>query len=451
MNIVIFGAGRTGEYLTRIFVYENNNVIVVDKDPEKCAKIEGVYDVSTLVYDGIKKEMFNKKFFSNTDLFIAVTAVDEMNIIACGLAKEMGDNTMTVARIRNEDYEMFGDFTNTAMKGIDLIIHPEKELTKELVNLVSYPEALDIYDLSRGNLFIISTLVKRNSSFDGVKVNKIARNVMDMDNYRIVLIERKMEAIIPNGDFEIKENDKIYFISEKENIETFFHGMGYNIKAGKDIMINGSGNVTKAIGLELEKLGKFNVKVIVNDKEKALALSELFKNTLVVFGEATDIDVLATEGIDDMDFYLALTGNDEANMVSSLLASHLEVKRTVTRIEKTDYLPITRTIGLGRCVNSSIATTNAIMRFVKHGKILSTSTFKGINIGAVTFKIGDNSKCTNKAISELKFPEKAVIGAILRGDEYFVPSGNHIIKPDDEIILFCERIMIPKFEKMFGR
>ena len=449
MDIIVFGAGKTGEYLARVFASEGNNVTIVDKDGEKCKKIESAIDVTALQFDGIKKEFFNKEHFHHVDLFIAVTAVDELNITACTIAKKLGTTT-TIARIRNEDYDQFKDIIDLSKEGVDLIIHPEKELTKELINLVSYPEALDIYNISKGDLYILATELKRNSPFVGRSLTEISKDI-DLANYRIVLVEKGVETIIPTGKYIFEEKDKIYFISLKEHIDQFFATIGCDREKSRDIMINGGGDVSKTLAIELERLGGFNVKLILSDRKKAEYLSEILTETLIVFGEATDMDVLATEGIIDTDFYLALTGNDEANMVSSLLASHLDVKRTITRIEKTDYLPISKTIGLGRCINSSIATTNAIMRYVKHGKVISSSTFKGINIGAITFKIENNSKCLRKPLHSLKFPGNTIIGAITRDGNFFVPAGNHEILPNDEIIVFTTRDLIPKIEKMFGR
>ncbi|PID31120.1 MAG: Trk system potassium transporter TrkA [Candidatus Cloacimonadota bacterium] len=450
MNIIIFGAGKTGEYLARVFTSEGSDVTIVDKDGEKCRKIESAIDVTALEFDGIKKEFFNKDYFSNVDLFIAVTAVDELNITACTIAKKLGTGT-TIARIRNEDYDQFKDLIDLSAEGIDLIIHPEKELTKELINLVSYPEALDIYNISKGELYILSTEIKKDSPFLGRSLKDISKDKnINLENYRVVFVEKGIETIIPKGRYVFEEKDKVYFISLKDHINQFFSTIGCDYKRGRDIMINGWGDVSKTLAVELERIGGFNVKLILNDRKKAEQLSEILTDTLVVVGEATDMDILATEGIIDMDFYLALTGNDEANMVSSLLASHLDVKRTITRIEETTYLPISKTIGLGRCINSSIATTNAIMRFFKHGKVVSSSTFKGINIDAITFKIDGDSKCIGKPISSLKFPGDTIIGAITRDDNFFIPAGNNEILPGDEIIVFTTRDLVPKIEKMFG-
>ena len=272
-------------------------------------------------------------------------------------------------------------------------------------------------------------------------------------NYlRIVVIERGTKAIIPKGDFIVEENDKFFIIVGKSNIEDVFKMTGYKEEKSNSIMIYGEGKLAETLGRELEKMGVYDIKIITEDENRASYFSEILTKSLIVCDEATNVNILAAEGIIETDFFLALTGNDEKNIVSSLLANHLEVKKTITRIEKTDYLPITKTIGLSRCVNSSISTSNAIMRFVKHGKVLSSSTLKGTNIIMITFEVSADSKYIGIPLSELqtKIPKDSIIGAIYRNGKPIVPSGNNMINPEDEIIVFSEKDSLLRVEKMFG-
>ena len=449
MNITVFGAGKTGQYITKILTSENHDLTVIESDHEICNKLQSMYDVSIIDSEGIKLDVFNKEIFHECDLFIAVSHVDEMNITAASLAKKVGAKN-TVARVRNEDYEKMKELMDLEAMGIDLIIHPEKELSKELANLVYYPNALDIYELYSGKLFIIATIIKENADIIGKSLIE-AGNSYDLEDIMIVVVEKEGKAFIPSGQYVIEEGDKIYTISSKNDIPTIFKFAGYKEEKNKDIMINGSGKIAIKVAEELDKRGNFNVKVIVKDEVKANYISELLSNhSLVVHGEATDIDILASEGILDTDFYLALTANDETNMVSSLLAKHLQVKNTVTLIEKTDYLPISMTIGLQRCINSSIATSNAIMKFVRQGKAMFSSTLKGTNIEVLSFEVNENSRHLKKPIYKLTTPDKSIIGSVVRDNKVFVPSGNDELYPGDEIVVFAEKNIIKKWIKMLG-
>ncbi|UCH94585.1 MAG: Trk system potassium transporter TrkA, partial [Candidatus Aminicenantes bacterium] len=406
------------------------------------------YDISVIESGDIKRDVFNEEVFAECELFIAVGPVDEMNIMACSVAKKVGAQK-TIARVRNEEYGLMNDMVDLNALGVDMVIHPEKELSKELLNLVLHPNAIDVYELYNSKILIVSAIVKENSHIIGKSLGEISK-IYDLSDIRAVVVEKGIETIIPGGNYIVKPNDKIYSVADKENVDRVFKISGYKEKKNKDIMINGSGTIAQTIARELDKQGKFNVKIIVNDEDKANQFSELFANSLVVQGEATDVDILAAEGIIDMDFFLALTDNDEANMVSSLLANHLKVKRTITLIEKTDYFPITKTIGLQRCINSSVTTSNAIMRFMRHGNILATSTLKGIDIEVITFKVSEQNRYVDRPLHQIKFPKNTIIGVIVRDGKIFVPAGKNMIKPGDEIVVFSEKSSVLELEKMFA-
>jgi len=451
MNIIIYGAGKTGQHLTRSLSSDGNDIIVVEKNPILCSRLDKHLDATIIQSQGIKKEVFNKDFFNECDLFIAVSSVDEMNILSCSAAKKLGAKKV-VARIRNDDLDFMDELIDLDNMGVDLIIHPEKELSDELENLLEYPSAIDVYELYNKRIMLVSTLVCSKSIIIGKSLEEISK-LYSLVNMRIVVIERGLKAHIPKGDFIIEENDKFFVISEKKYLKEVFKMTASNGgEKIKNIMIHGKGKLVETIGTALEKRGGYNLKIITDDESRAEHFSETLTDSLIVHGEATDLNMLAAEGIIEMDFFLALTGNDETNIVSSLLANHLRVEKTITRIEKIDYLPITKTIGLSRCINSSISTTNAIMRFVKHGKVLSSTTLKGTTIVMITFKVSEDSKYINIPLSELqeKIPRDSIIGVVYREAKPFVPSGTDMITSADEITVFSEKSSVNKLEKMFG-
>ncbi len=451
MNIIIYGAGKTGQYLAKSMSSEGNDITLIESNPELCNRLRTLFDISIIESQGIKKDVFNKELFGNCDLFIAVSSVDEMNILSCSAAKKIGAKK-AVARIRNDDLDFMDELIDIDYFGIDLIIHPEKVLSRELENLLAYPSAIDVYELYNRKIMLISTLVGKNSDIVGKSLGEISK-LYSLNNVRIVVIERGIKAHIPRGNFIVEENDKFFIISDRKYNKDIFKMTGYNGgEKSKNIMIHGKGKLVETIGHVLEKRGGFNIKIITEDENRAEHFSETLTESLIVHGEATDINILAAAGIIEMDFFLALTGNDETNIVTSLLANHLKVNKTITRIEKTDYFPITKTIGLSRCINSSISTSNAIMRFVKHGKVLSSSTLKGTNVVMITFQVSADSKYVDIPLYELqeKIPIDSIIGIIYRDSKPIVPSGNDIIKPGDEITVFSEKISLSKVEKMFG-
>ena len=449
MNIIIFGAGKVGQYLTRIFSIEDHNITVIEADSKKCNKMSSLYDISIINSEGIKKDVFNADFFSKCELFIAVSPADELNIIACSIAKKLGVNRI-IARIRNNDYDLMDDVIDLKFLGIDMIIHPERELAKEIINLVSHPNAIDVNELYKGKLIIASTIIQEKSTIAHKSLIEIA-GIHNLSNLRIVIVEKNNnETIIPKGDYIVNPGDKLFGVAKKEDIGSLFKLAGHMSQNNKDIMIYGSGKTAKMVAEELEKKENFNIKVIVNDEQKAIEFSELLSESLIVHGEATEIDLLKNEGISETDFFLALTANDELNMISSVLTKDLKVNSTITRIEKNDYLPISKTIGLNKRVNSSIATSNAIMKFVKHGNVLSTSTIKGVDVDEITFKVSESCKILNTSLKDIKFPKDCIVAFILREGQIIIPDGLEKIILKDEIVIFSKRKFVGKIEKMFG-
>lgn len=451
MRITIFGAGKTGRYLTRMLTIGGHEVTVIESDSETCAKLNSLYDISVIESNGIKQDVFNRDTFKFCDLFIAVSSVDEKNILACKIARKVGA-AKAIARIRNEDFCAMDmrEVINLKAMGIEEVIHPEKELSKELVNMVLHPNAIDVQQFYNGRILVVSTIVKENAGIAGKSLQEI-NSEFDLTDIRIPVVDEGFRAVIPRGDFIIEAGHKIYAVVEKKNVGQVFKLAGYDTGvSGKDIMINGSGKIARAVAIALEEQGDFNIKMIVSDEESATRMSEVLSKTLVVHGEATDLNLLAAQGIIDMDFFLALSDNDETNVVASLVANHLEVKTTITLIEKTDYLPVTKTIGLQRCVNSSIATADGIMRHMRHSNVRAFSSLKGINIKIISFKVSSKNKYIDRPLRDIKFPPNTIIGVIVHEDQLVVPTGDGTMVEGDEIVVFAQKDAVSKVEKMFA-
>ncbi len=449
MRITIFGAGKTGRYLTRMLTIGGHEVTVIESDSATCARVNSLYDISVLESDGIKQEVFNRENFEHCDLFVAVSAVDEKNILACTIARKVGAGK-AIARIRNEDFCSMEEVLNLRAMGIDEVIHPEKELSKELVNMVLHPNAIDVQQFYNGRILVVSTIVKENAGIAGKSLIEI-NSIFDLSKLRIAVVDEGFRAVIPRGDYIIEAGYKIYAVVDKKNVNQVFELAGHDSEgAGNDIMISGSGKIARTVAQALEAQGDFNIKIIVSDEERAKQMSELLPNSLVVHGEATDLNVLAAEGIIDMDFFLALSDSDETNVVASLVSNHLEVKTAITLIEKTDYLPVTKTIGLPRCVNSSIATSDAIMRHMRHRNVRAFSSLKGIDIKIISFNVSAKNKYIDRPLRDIKFPQNTIIGIIVHDDELFIPTGDRTMVPGDEIVVFAQKGDISKVEKMFA-
>lgn len=449
MKITIFGAGKTGRYLTRMLTIGGHAVTVIEPDGATCDKLSALYDISVIRSDGIKQEVFNHENFEHCDMFVAVSSVDEKNILACNIARKVGA-AKAIARIRNEDYCAMEEVINLQEMGIAEVIHPEKELSKELVNMVLHPNAVNVQQFYNGRILVVGTVVQENAGIAGKSLMEI-NSLFDLSKVRIAVVDEGFRAVIPRGDYIIEAGYEIYAVVDRKNVNQVFELAGHDPKtAGKDIMINGSGKIARTVAQALEAQGDFNIKMIVADEARAVQLSEMLTESLVVHGEGTDLNVLAAEGIIDMDFFLALSDNDETNVVTSLVANHLEVKTTITLIEKIDYLPVTKTIGLHRCVNSSIATSDGIMRHMRHSNVRAFSSLKGIDVKVISFMVSEKNKYIGRPVKDITFPTNTIMGVVVRGDGLFVPTGGHALEPGDEVVVFAQKGSISKLEKMFA-
>lgn len=450
MKIVIYGAGKTGQYLLKMFYAEGHDITIIDQNPNICRRLNIKYDISVINSTGVQKKVFHPDVFEGTDLFVAVSTVDELNIISCSIAKSLGAH-WTVARVRNEDYAELTTFIDIHRMGVDLIIHPEKEIIREIQNLIDFPSAIDVLELMGGKVLVVSVIIAEDSQLVGLSLQDAARRY-PMEDFRIILVERELDVFIPGGKYVVQPGDKIYLLATREKIDEVFRFTSSRKEENVNIMINGSSKIAQGIAANLDKRGRHNIKIIVDDEDIANELSGKLSNTLVLFSDGVDIDILAAEGIFEMDFFLALSEDDESNMVSSLFARHLQVRKTITLIETTDFLPITKTIGLQRVVNRSIATYNAILQFIRKEKIIALNLLKGTNIDFISMTVSENCRYTRKPIITFrnKLPEQSIIGVISRNGEIRIPTGKDELLPGDEVVVFTEKSNIERIEKLFG-
>lgn len=449
MNIIILGAGEVGFYLAKNLSSEGHNIVIIDNDPEKIQKINESLDVMSIHGEGTGMQNLKRAGIDNADMLVAVTSTDESNLIACMIAKKFGVKTK-IARVRSTDYSS-PDFVLTPEEmGTDMMINPELEAANEITQLIRYPQAFDMLEFCGGRIILVGILIEEHSTVIGKTLSEIVPHFGEL-TFRAVAISRDGQTIIPQGNEKVKVGDRFYVVVKREMINEIFRLSAGEIKEIHNIMILGGGKIGRQVAENLSEVKHINVKLIETNKEKSRLIAEKLTNTLVVHGDGTDIDLLAQEGIVEMDAFIALTDDDENNIVSSLLARHLHVKRTITLVSRGDYMPIIKTIGLDVAVNMRLITSNSILRFIRSGSIVSLNTLKGIEAETIEFEISDNCKVANKRLRDIKFPSGVIVGALIHeGNEVSVPVGDSIIKPGDRAIVFTLPQSVRQVEKMFA-
>ena len=447
MHIIILGAGGVGFHLAKSLSQEGHDIVIIDTDPEMIARAGDSLDVMAITGGGTGMSYLKQAGIENADMMLAVTSTDEVNLLACMIAQRFGVKTK-IARVRNPEYYQDNFVMAPEEMGVDLMINPEHEAAREMVHIIKYPHVFDIVEFEDGRILLVGILMEDDSPVIGQTLSSIVPQYKEL-TFRVVAISRDGKTIIPTGDDVINKGDRLYIVVKKEMMNEVIGLASTVVHETNNIMILGGGKIGRITAQMLAEIKHFNVKLIESDREKSRQIAEKLSATMIVHGDGTDLDLLAQEGIHEMDMFIALTEDDETNIVSSLLARHLRVRRTMTLISRADYMPIVKTIGLDVAVNTRFITSNAILKFIRRGVILSLNTLRGIDAETIEFEVSEDCKLSGKRLRDIKFPSGVIVGAMVQKEEVLVPVGNTIVNGGDRVIVFSLPESVKKVEKMF--
>lgn len=449
MKILIVGAGQVGLHLGKILIAENHDLTIVDIDPDVCKKANDLLDALVIEGSGSSQQILQKAGIETSDMVIAVSAVDEVNIIACLIAAKVGVGTK-IARLRNTEYSHTRAMLKKEDLGIDYIIHPEEETARELVWLIRRSAATDVVEFADGKIQLVGVRIDRNSPIMNQTFQQITEAHPDV-LFRVVAIFRNnQKTIIPTGRDIVNIGDQLFFITQTERVPQVLALTGKSEEKLDSLMILGGGKVGRLVAGEMEKDKRIDIKLIESSREKSEKIAQAVKRTLIIMGDGTDIDLLATEGIMDMDGYVAVTDDEETNIISCLLAKHLGVKRTLALVNRSDYMPVMSSIGLDAAVDQQMITANAILRFIRRGNIVSFAALRGIDAEVFEIAVNRGAKIVGKTLKQLKLPRDMIIGLVIHNGQVFVPIGESSIQPGDKLIIFTLPAMIRTVEKLFS-
>ncbi|MFC1556628.1 Trk system potassium transporter TrkA [candidate division KSB1 bacterium] len=447
MKIIIIGGGDVGFNLAKILSKENHDIVMIDSNPEKCVYAQDKLDISVLQGNGSSGSLLASTGIGEADMVVAATDIDEVNLMASMHARKLS-KARIVARVRDPEYSSDKAVISGKDLGIDLMIHPEQEVANEIVRLVKQSSATECMTFAGGRLQLLGIrLTSRTAPAVGKTLLELGAGYAQV-NFRVVAITRQNQTIIPRGDDWIHFNDQLYIITDNETLPEVMHLMGKEDEKLENIMILGGGKIGRLVAAQLEN--EVGIKLIEMNKDKSIKIAEHLKKTLVISGDGTDIDLLAREDVMNMDSYIALSNQDENNIISCLLAKHLGVHRVISLVNKLVYLPIIPTIGIDSAVSKVLSTVDGILRFIRRGKVLSVSSFKRVGAEVIEFVIPEGAPITKKSLKNMKFPKGAIVGGIMRGSEVMIPTGETCINPNDKVIVFALPEAIGEIEKIVG-
>ena len=444
LKIIIIGAGEVGFHIAQKLSEENQDVILIEKDPEQIRRITENLDVQAILGSGTSPETLRASGIKEAEMLVAATDSDEVNLFACLLAKNLNPYLLKVARVRTPEYLQEKELFSQEFLGVDRIINPESAMVEQIRSLMMVPGASDVVNFEGGKVKLIGVTVKPDSPF----VNRPLSSFKGTEGKVLVgAIVRGEQVSIPRGEDVIRANDLVYLVVKEGEVPYEFGFFREGESNGGRVIIVGGGVTGSALAKALEQT-KMSVKVIEKDARKCTALSEKLEKAIVLHGDGTDKNLLVEENVKGANFLVAVTGDEENNVLISLLAKGLGAKKTITRINKLSYIPLVSAIGIDTLVSTRLSAVQAILQYIRRGRIISVVPLKGEHAEAIEAEALETSDIVNVPLSKVKFPRGALVGAIVRGEEIIIPRGDSIIRPKDRLILLALQNVVPKLEKL---
>ncbi len=444
---MIVGAGQVGYHLCEKLSVEGQEVVLVDTDEPKLRRIERELNILPMPGSGASARVLEEAGIEQTDLFIAVTDSDEVNLISCIMTKQYNVKTR-VARVRNEDFYDSGQSLNEKAMGIDLLISPDHAMTEEIIELSIVSDAFDVAEFADGQVELLGYEIMPGNPRIGCSLQKL-QTLQSQNNFVMVAILRGEATIIPRGEHEIMVGDKIYLVVRKKDLAEVESLFQFTSKAPKNVFIIGGSAIGYMVARQMEKK-KINVRLVEENPERCEELSGLLENTVVLNFDGLEAHDLLEEGIDQADLVISVTNSDTNNILSSLLAKHHGAKRSITHISRPDFIPLLGKLGIDVALSPRLVAANMILRFVRgSGNIISATTLKGSDAEVVEIKVPDREDITGIPLKSLNFPQNSVLGAIVRKGKVIIPSGDTRLKPQDNLVIFFVGGAIENVEDFF--
>lgn len=447
MRIIVAGAGEIGSHLAKMLSMEYHEITVISPDEESLERISGESDIITVEGISSSIETLQKARIANADLFIAVNPDSEqdINIVSSILAKKLGAKKVT-ARINNEEYQKNENRILFTDLGIDSLFYPEKIAATEIVNLLKQNTASEFMNYSHGKLQLIVYKLEECSPMVDRTVAELRERTQNL--FRSVAISRDNKTIIPKSATRFKVGDVVYLVSKKEGMEQALSLSGKSKVSVRNLMILGGGRIGEMVARAMEKQVE-NIRLIDINPEKCAHLSEVLDKTLVINGDGRNSDLLMEEGLKDMEAFIAVTSSSETNILSCVVAKRMGISKVIAEVENFEYIKLAEEMGVDSVINKKLITAGKIFRFTLSNKVRSIKVLNGTDAVVLEFIVNTNSKITTGKLKDLHFPEEAIIGGFVRGNESFIADSESTIRPYDQVVVFANPEAVDKVDKFF--
>ena len=435
MKIVIIGLGTIGQTILKSIDRDSNTITIIDQDREKIESLIERYDVFGVVGNGACRDIQNEAEVGSADLVIVLTRSDELNILACLVAKNIGAKN-TIARVRNPEYRsQIMDMKDSL--GISMIVNPEMDTAREIFNLISLPSIAQIERFAKGRALLVEIVAEKDNVIIGETLISLGKKLKT--KVLICAVQRGSEVIIPSGNFSIQEGDRIYFTADANSLGAFLNEIDLVRSPLKKVMIVGGDKTGFYLADTLSSKG-YKIKLVENDAKRAEELAVLLPYVTVIEGNGTQHDLLLEEGIEAMDAFVALTDIDEENMIVSMFANKMNVRKTITQISGDNLYAMLGELGIKNNVSPTNIVANRILSYVraldnKRGSnVLTLYRLVNNQVEALEFAVRTQSKILDRPLKDLSLKKNCLIACIIRGETVIIPNGNSTIEVGDNVV-----------------
>lgn len=436
LSIIIVGCGKVGTTLIEQLSKEGHDITIIDKNATKVQEMSSLFDVMGLTGNGASYSVQMEAGIETADLIIAVTDSDELNLLCCTVAKQVGD-CGAIARVRTPDYSQEAGYLREKL-GLTMIINPELEASREIARILYLPTALEVNSFAHGQAEIVKFKIPEKNVLDGMTIATLGRDITN--DILICAIEREGEVYIPSGDFQMKQGDIISFVAPRRFIRSFLKKIGFKTKQVKNTMIIGGGKAAYYLAKQLLAMG-IDVKIIEQNRERCEELSILLPDAIIINGDGTDQELLKEEGIEYAESFVPLTGIDEENVMLTLHARQVSKAKVVTKINRSTFKDVISGLNLGSVIYPRYITCEAIIAYVRAKKNSMNSNIETLyhmfdyRAEAIEFRVDEESDVTGIPLKDLSLKKDLLVSFIYRNGSVRIPSGQDAIEVGDTVMI----------------
>jgi len=450
MKIIVLGAGQVGSSVAEVLAKESNDITVVDTSAAKLLELQDRLDLRTVVGHAAYPEVLGRAGAEDADMIIAVTDKDEINMVACQVAYTLFHTPTKIARVRAVEYLSHPQLFTQESLPIDVLISPEQLVTDYVQRLIEYPGALQVLDFADGKVQLVAVRAYYGGPLVGHELQTIREHMPGIDT-RVAAVFRRGTPIIPEGSTVIEADDEVFFIAAKRHIRVVMKELRRLDKPVKRIILAGGGNIGVRLAKALEQ--NYQVKIIDHNPQRSRSIAEELHKTIVLYGDAADEELLLDENIENTDVFCAVTNDDEANILSAMLAKRLGATKVMALINRAAYVDLVQSGIIDIAISPQQASIGSLLAHVRRGDVTAVHSLRrgaAEAIEAVAHGDRNSSKVVGRSIEEIALPKGTTIGAIVRGKEVLIAHHDTVIESEDHVILFVvDKKYIPEVERLF--